>query len=158
MNKFDENCIHCYVYHTDRKSIIDKNKNRFKNINHMFPINFNCPSKNCMTNTCPILEVKNEEMADDESSEDEKFTSDDENINWDNWDLEPNVKIHKNNELNELFKNLKLGVKNLKLGVKNLKLCNKKNTCGKKSIPKKYKQLKITSFDISYMLNKINLN
>nr|QDY52091.1 hypothetical protein 3_70 [Mimiviridae sp. ChoanoV1] len=148
MIKFDENCIHCYVYHTDRKSIIDKNKNKFKNINHMYPINFNCPSKNCMTNTFPILEVKNEEMADDESSEDEKFTSDDENINWDNWDLEPNFKIHKNNNENNELDNL----------LKNLKLCNKKNTCGKKSIPKKYKQLKITSFDISYLLNKINLN
>lgn len=110
MIKFDENCIHCYVYHTDRKSIINKHKNKFKNINHMYPINFNCPSKNCMTNTFPILEVKNEEMADDESSEDEKFTSDDENINWDNWDLEPQIelKVDKESELTKIFSKINI--------------------------------------------------
>ena len=126
---FDEDCIHCTTYENDRKKIINKHKNKFLHIEKVFPINIHCPSKQCKTYSYEA------------DSEDEKFEP---GVNYDNWDLEPDVKIPKKkneiSELQSLFGNLNL---------------KKKSPFKKK---KNYKQLKITSYDISNLMNKMNIN
>ena len=114
--KFDNNCIHCYTYFNDRKLLLNKHKYKYDKIEEIFPINFSCPNKDCYTLNY-----------DSDDEEEERFQP---GVNYDNWDIEPKIKIFKKkpekkiSELQILFNKINLN--------KNLK---------KK---RKYKQLKIT--------------
>ena len=133
-------CLHCATYFTNRMDI--------KKICEFVPINENCTNPYCKT----IKEiekkiVENKIKGEDTMESDDDVFTNDKNVNWDNWDLEPNVKSLKRkrensiNDLHALFKNIYIK--------------ENKSIAGKKK--KKLKQQKITSYDINYLLNKLDL-
>jgi hypothetical protein len=142
MNKnINYDCLHCNAYFTNRMDI--------KKMCKFVPINENCTNPYCKTIKeieKKIVEKNIKGIDDTMDSDDDTFTNE-ENFNWDNWDLEPNVKSLKRkrensiNDLHDLFKNIYIK--------------ENKSSAGKKK--KKLKQQKITSYDINYLLNKLDL-
>ena len=129
MNNFDKNCIHCYTYYNDRKILLNKHRQKYEKVEEIFPINFTCPNKECET------------LLYESDDEDDRFEP---GVNYDNWDIEPKIKIFKKkikNEVSELQK-----------------IFNKINLNKKVNFKKrKYKQLKITSYDINNLLKKMKI-
>ena len=146
MNKhINYDCLHCATYFTNRMDI--------KKICEFVPINENCTNPYCKTITeieKRIVENKIDEKKikgeDTMESDDDVFTNE-ENVNWDNWDLEPNVK--------SLKRKRKKSISDLADLIKNINIKSNNGNAGKKK--KKLKQQKITSYDINYLLNKLNL-
>jgi len=138
-------CLHCATYFTNRMDI--------KKICEFVHINENCTNPYCKT--IKEIEKRIDEKKIDENkikgedtmeSDDDVFTND-KNVNWDNWDLEPNVKSLKRKREKSIIDLADL--------IKNINIKSNNGTVGKKK--KKLKQQKITSYDINYLLNKLNL-
>jgi hypothetical protein len=142
-------CLHCNAYFTNRTDIQKKQKKKYYST-----INENCTNPYCNTIIKIGKMIEKNEIKETEDtreimdSDDAVFTNKyDEYTNWDNWDLETNVKSLKRkrensiNDLQDLFKNIYI--------------TENKSTAGKKE--KKLKQQKITSYDINYLLNKLDL-
>ena len=141
MNKnINYDCLHCATYFTNRMDI--------KKMCEFVPINENCTNPYCKT--IKEIEKKIDENKikgeDTMESDDDVFTNE-ENFNWDNWDLEPNVK--------SLKRKRKKSISDLADLFKNIYIKENKSSAGKKK--KKLKQQKITSYDINYLLNKLDL-
>jgi len=141
MNKnINYDCLHCATYFTNRMDI--------KKMCEFVPINENCTNPYCKT----IKEIEKRidenkiKGEDTMESDDDTFTNG-ENVNWDNWDLEPNVK--------SLKRKRKKSISDLADLIKNINIKSNNGIAGKKK--KKLKQQKITSYDINYLLNKLNL-
>jgi hypothetical protein len=144
MTKMNElinyDCLHCATYFTNRMDIQKKQKKKYYST-----INENCtnPYCNTITKIGKMIEKNKIKGTDDTmESDDDVFTYDE----YTNWDLETNVKSLKRkrensiNDLQDLFKNIYIK--------------ENKSIAGKK---KKLKQPKITSYDINYLLNKLDL-
>ena len=129
----EDSCLHCYVYYIDRKQIFEKHKDKYKNLEEVFPISYVCPNKDCNTLNYD---------SDTESTDEEHFSP---NTNWDNWDIEPNVKVRKQ-------KTYKKPVQILS------NLFNQLNLTKSDKIGKKKKSLKINSDEIEQLFKKININ
>lgn len=141
MNKnINYDCLHCNAYFTNRMDI--------KKICEFVPINENCTNPYCKTITEieKKIDEKKIERNDIMESDDDVFTNG-ENVNWDNWDLEPNVK--------SLKRKRKKSISDLADLIKNINIKSNNGNAGKKK--KKLKQQKITSYDINHLLNKLNL-
>jgi len=141
MNKnINYDCLHCATYFTNRMDI--------KKMCEFVPINENCTNPYCKT----IKEIEKRidenkiKGEDTMESDDDTFTNG-ENVNWDNWDLEPNVK--------SLKRKRGKSISDLADLIKNINIKSNNGNAGKKK--KKLKQQKITSYDINYLLNKLNL-
>jgi len=133
-------CLHCATYFTNRIDI--------KKICEFVPINENCTNPYCKTikEIEKKIDEKKIERNDTMESDDDVFTNG-ENVNWDNWDLEPNVK--------SLKRKRKKSISDLADLIKNINIKSNNGNAGKKK--KKLKQQKITSYDINYLLNKLDL-
>ena len=131
MNNFDKNCINCYIYYNDRKILLNKHRQKYEKVEEIFPINFTCPNKDCNT-----FEYETDD-------EDDNFEP---GVNYDNWDIEPNIKIFKKKKIKNEISELQTLFNKFNL--------NKKENFKKK---RKYKQLKITSYDINNLLEKMKI-
>jgi len=119
-----------------------------KKICEFVHINENCTNPYCKTikEIEKRIDEKKIKGEDTMESDDDVFTNE-ENVNWDNWDLEPNVKSLKRKREKSII--------DLAYLFKNIYIKENKSIVGKKK--KKLKQQKITSYDINYLLNKLDL-
>jgi|TARA_B110000261_G_C13085969_1_gene357843 hypothetical protein len=159
----NSDCIHCNIYFLSRENLVKRKKKLFeKKIMDMYPINYKCTNIYCNTIKELNSYVKDETIIDKErklnmlnenkmeidnlesniiNSDNESFT------NWDNWDIEPHVKVFRKKKKKE-------NISELQGLFKNISICNKNNQMKKR---RKLKQLKITDFDINNLFNNLNI-